>query len=221
MANDRAPVLTLYGRFPTRSNRAQWALEELEVPYTFYEVDFSAGDADSPYFRSLNPAGKLPVLQDGDLVITESGAICNYLGAKYPDAGLTPAAGSPQRAVYDQWMFFVVSELEQPLWVKAKHKFALPRERRVEGLGETLAWEFRRAAEILAEGLGDKPFILGEQFTMADIMIAHTLGWARAADFGIPRQNLLDYADRTLGRPAVNRMFRRERLPFPAERQLH
>ncbi len=214
-------MLTLYGRFPTRSNRAQWALEELEVPYTYYEIDFSAGDADSPLFRSLNPAGKLPVLQDDDIVITESGAICNYLGDKYPDSGLTPRPGTAERGRYDQWMFFVVTELEQPLWVKAKHKFALPKAQRVKGLDDTLAWEFQQAADLLSQGLGQMPYILGDGFSMADIMIAHTLGWAKAIDMDIPQQNLLDYADRTLGRPAVNRMVKRERLPFPADRELH
>ncbi len=214
-------MLILYGRFPTRSNRVQWALEELDVPYTYYEVDFSAGDANSPFFRSLNPAGKLPVLQDGDLVITESAAICNYLGDKYPDSGLTPRPGTAERAHYDQWVFFVLSELEQPLWTKAKHKFALPREQRVKGLDDTVAWEFQKAAGILSQGLGDNRFILGDDFTMADILIAHTLGWAKAIDMDIQQKNLLDYADRTLGRPAVNRMVKKERLPFPADRELH
>ena len=109
----------------------------------------------------------------------------------------------------------------KPLWVKAKHKFALPKEQRVKGLDDTVAWEFQKAAELLSRGLGEQPYILGDQFTMADIMIAHTLGWARAVDMDIPQKNLLDYADRTLGRPAVNRMVKKDRQPFPAEREHH
>ena len=214
-------MLTLYGRFPTRSNRVHWALEELQVPYTFCQVDFSAGDADSPFFRSLNPGGKIPVLQDGDLVITESGAICNYLGDRYPESGLTPRPGSPERAKYDQWMFFAQSELEQPLWTKAKHRFALPREWRVKGLEDTVAWEFQCAADVLSRGLGDSEFIVGDRFTMADIMLTHTLGWAKVAHMVIRQQNLLDYADRNFGRPAVNRMAKCRGQPLPGDREIH
>lgn len=214
-------MLTLYGRFPTRSNRAHWALEELEVPYTFYQVDFAAGDTDSPAFRSLNPGGKIPVLTDGDLVLTESGAICNYLGDRHPASGLTPSPGSPDRARYDQWMFFAQSELEQPLWTKAKHKFVLPREWRVKGLEDTVAWEFQRAAEVLSKGLGGNEFIVGDRFTMADIMLTHTLGWAKAANMEIRQRNLLDYANRNFGRPAVNRMAKRRGQPLPGGREIH
>ena len=208
-------MLELFGRFPTRSNRAQWALEELEVPYVFYQIDFAAGDANSDYFLELNPGGKIPVLRDENLVITESGAICNYLGEKFPDSNLTPRGGSAERAKYDQWMFFVLSELEQPMWTKAKHKFALPKAQRVEGLNPTAEWEFNRAASVLAEGLGDNEFILGERFTMADILITHTLSWAKVANFEIGQQNLIDYTDRNLVRPAVKRMAKKERRPLP------
>ncbi len=210
-------MLTLYGKYPTRSNRAHWALEELEVPYTLVEIDFARGDTDTPFFRQLNPGGKIPVLQDGDLVITESGAICNYLGGKYPESGLTPASGSSERAKYDQWMFFAQSELEQPMWTKAKHKFVLPRERRVRGLEETVQWEFQCAADILAKGLGDNEFMVAGRFTMADIMLTHTLSWAKVAKMDIRQQNLQDYHARNLQRPAVARMANRKGKPFPKD----
>lgn len=208
-------MLELFGRYPTRSNRAQWALEELEVPYVFYQIDFAAGDASSDYFLALNPGGKIPVLRDGELVITESAAICNYLGEKFPDSNLTPSGGTAARAKYDQWMFFVLSELEQPMWTKAKHKFALPKAQRLEGLNPTAEWEFNRAASILAKGLGESEFILGERFTMADILITHTLSWAKVANFEIGQQNLIDYTDRNLARPAVKRMAKKEKNPLP------
>jgi glutathione S-transferase len=208
-------MLKLFGRFPTRSNRAHWALEELGVPYEFYQIDFSAGDTVSSFFLNMNPGGKVPVLQDDDLIISESGAICNYLGEKFPESELTPRGGTPERAKYDQWMFFVLSELEQPMWTRAKHKFALPKAQRVDGLTPTVEWEFQRAAEILSRGLGENEFILGDQFTMADIMITHTLGWARVANFEIDQQNLLDYADRNFTRPAVTRMANKKGMPLP------
>ncbi len=214
-------MLKIYGVFPSRTNRALWALEELEVPYQFYQLDFSQGESRSAYFLQLNSAGKVPVLQDGELIISESGAICNYLGDIHPESGLTPAPGTSQRAKYDQWMFFVQSELEQPLWTRAKHKFALPKEYRMPEINSTAVWEFQQALNIFAAGLGDSEFIVADRFTMADIMLTHTLGWAKVANLNIGHSNLIEYADRNLARPAVTRMFKKERLPLPKEKTLN
>ena len=90
-------------------------------------------------------------------------------------------------------MFFAQSELEQPLWTKAKHKFVLPREWRVKGLEDTVAWEFQRAAEVLA----------------------------KVANMEIRQRNLLDYANRNFGRPAVNRMAKCRGQPLPGGREIH
>jgi len=205
-------MLKLYGLFPSRSNRVQWALEEIGAPYAFYHLDFAAGESQSPAFLALNPGGKIPVLHDGELLLTESGAICSYLGDKFPDSGLAPEPKSQLRAVYDQWMFFVQSELEQPMWTKAKHKFAIPKEYRVAGIDPTTAWEFSKAVDILSKGLDKNEYILGDAFSMADIMICHTLGWAKIAKFEIEQENVLAYLDRQLSRPAVGRMAEKERL---------
>ncbi len=208
-------MLKLFGLFPSRSNRVHWALEEIGAPYEFYHLDFAAGEAQSSVFLALNPGGKIPVLQDGELTLTESGAICNYLGDKYSDSGLVPESGSQLRAVYDQWMFFVQSELEQPMWTKAKHKFAIPKTYRVAGINPTAEWEFSKAVEVLSKGLGENDCILGDTFSMADIMISHTLGWAKIANFEIEQENVRAYLDRQLSRPAVARMAEKERLSLP------
>jgi len=205
-------MLKLYGLFPSRSNRVHWALEEIGVQYAFYHLDFAAGESQSSAFLALNPGGKIPVLQDGDLVLSESGAICNYLGDKFPESGLVPEPKTQLRAVHDQWLFFVQSELEQPMWTKAKHKFAIPKEYRVAGINPTAEWEFSKALDVLSKCLGKNDCILGDTFSMADIMICHTLGWARIANFEIKQENVLAYLDRHLSRPAVERMAEKERL---------
>lgn len=216
-------MITLYGKSPSRSNRAQWALEELELPYNFYEIDFAAGESRSEYFLKLNPAGKIPVLVDdavkegGELVLTESGAICTYLGDKVPASGLTPVPGTNSRAKYDQWMIFVQSELEQPMWTKAKHKFALPKAQRISGLENTAKWEFERAAGLLSLGLGDREFMIDDRFTMVDIMVSHTLGWAKVANFDLEQQNLVDYLRRNMARPAMQRMKEKKVRKLPLE----
>jgi len=210
-------MIELFGFVPSRSNRPHWALEEIGAEYRFYTIDLRKGDHRSPYFLAINPAGKSPAMRDGDLVLTESGAICNYIGEKYPESGLTPQSGTPERALYDQWMYFALTELEQPLWTAAKHTFAIPEEHRVPAVIPSAKWEFARAGGILAGGLGDREFLVGDRFTMADIMVAHTLMWAVKTDFPLEHANLGTYLERMKSRPALKRVFECPRLELPKE----
>jgi len=209
-------MLQLYGVIRSRANRPHWALEEIGAPYTYYQLDFSKGDNRSDYFLKINPGGKIPVLVDGDLVVTESGAICNYLGEKYPAKKLTPPSGTRERATYDQWLMFVLTELEQPLWTNGKHRFALPEDKRVPAVLDTAFWEFERAAKLLSEGLGAREFFVGDRFTMVDIMAAHTLRWALNFKFEVNHDNLNAYLGRMEERPAFKRIFETKTLPLPA-----
>lgn len=197
-------MLKLYGMPKTRSTRITWALEELGAEYQFIPVNLAKGEGQAPDFLALNPAGKVPVLVDGELVLTESAAICTYLGDKFPETGLVPRPGTAERAKYDQWCFFVLTELEQPLWTIAKHKFALPAERRVPEIKETAVWEFRKAAGVLEKGLEGKEYLIGDQFTLVDILAAHTLAWARGARIFHEIDLLDDYMRLQLARPAYS-----------------
>jgi len=210
-------MIKLYGFMRSRSNRPHWALEELEVPYEFYQLDFSKGDNRSNFFLSLNSAGKMPVLEDGDLVLTESAAICNYLGEKFPEKGLTPAAGTREKALYDQWMFFILCELEQPLWTKGKHTFAIPEKVRVPAILDTALWEFEKAVKLASDGLGEKEFMVGDQFTMVDICLAHTMIWATKFEFPVPHPNLMAHMDRMMKRPSFERMLKCKQLEIPRD----
>ena len=195
-------MIRVYGLPRSRSTRVLWALEEAGQAYEFTPVDFRNGEQLRDEFRSLNPGSKVPVLVEADMVLTESAAIVNYVLTCYAPE-LIPSATPRQRAQYDRWCFFALSELEQGLWTTAKHKFALPPERRVAAVLDTGAWEFQRALAVLSEGLGEKPFILGEQFSGADILIGHTLFWGIAYNQPPPQENLLAYAQRLEQRPAV------------------
>ncbi len=196
---------TLYGMPHTRSFRALWALEEIGVDYRYQLVDLGKGGGQTPEFQALNPAGKLPVLVDGDLVLSESAAICTYLAECYPHKDFIPEPGTADRARYNQWCFFVLAELEQPLWTMAKHKFALPKKYRVREVLETAAFEFTRAAQVLDAGLAERYFLVGTSFSMADLLVAHTLNWARTfkVKHGIAR--LDDYLERMTQRQAWQR----------------
>lgn len=208
-------TVELFGNVASRSNRVHWALEELEIPYKFYQINFERGEHRSEPFLALNPAGKVPVLRDGDLVLTESAAICNYLGEKHPEKGLVPAGGTKLRAKYDQWLFFVLAELEQPLWTTGKHKFAIPKKYRVPTVIPTAQWEFQQAAILLSRGLEGQRYILGEQMTMVDIFIAHTLVWAQKFQFSIEVPHLEDYLSHMKKRPALARILTKPRLELP------
>ena len=198
-------TMTIYGDKTNRAGRCLWMLEEIGAPYHLHVVDFRAGEHRSPEYLRLNPNGKVPTLVDGDLVLFESAAICTYLGDKYPESGLVPRAGTPERALYNQWLFFCLSELEQPLWSISKHKFALPRDRRIPEMREVARYEFARAAPVVAQRLADRPYLLGDTFTAADILVGHTLFWAKRFKVPLDSDVLEDYAMRLLQRPAFGR----------------
>ena len=107
--------MRLYEFAPTRSIRVRWTLQELGVDFESVVVNLVAGDHRRPEFLKINPAGRVPVLVDYDLVLTESVAIVLYLTEKYPHKGLIPADRKRRAQLY-RWLLFVATELEQPLW---------------------------------------------------------------------------------------------------------
>ena len=207
--------MKLYGHPNSRATRALWALEEVQADYEYVHVDLKTGQGRSESYLALNPAGKVPTLVDGELVITESAAICLYLGDKFPESGLVPPIGTAERAECYRWVSFAISELEQPLWTIAKHRFVLPEEKRVPAILQTAFWEFSIAASVLTKGLANRPYAAGEKFSVADILLGHTLAWARSTRIELGHETLNDYADRILNRPALARA--RERARIAAE----
>lgn len=203
-------MLKIYGCPNTRSTRVTWALEEVGADYEFQAVLLHKGEGRKPSFLRVNPAGKVPVLVDGELVLSESAAICTYVGDLHPACGLTPPWGTPDRARYNQWMAFAIAELEQPLWTIAKHRFALPQELRVPKVEEAARWDFGRACRFLDKGLGGREYIVGDRFTAADILLSHTLAWADSAQVPVAGPALMAYARRLLERPALGRARARE-----------
>lgn len=204
-------MLTVYGCANTRSTRVVWTLEEAGAEYEYVQIDLRAGAGWQPDYLALNVGGKVPTLVDNEFVLTESAAICTYIGDRFPDAGLVPPVGTQERASYNQWCYYALSELEQPLWTIAKHRFALPERWRVPAMLDTARWEFAVAAKVLAAGLGRREFVVGERFTVADILIAHALAWARACELPLEYDHLQTYAARLWDRPALAKARQRER----------
>jgi glutathione S-transferase len=190
--------MKLYGMGQSRSFRVLWALEESGLKYEYIAVDF--GDKSSDY-KNLNFEGKVPTLVDGDLVLIESGAIINYIAAHCQVLNLIPATDIKKRAKYDELCCFVLTELEQGLWTNGKHRFALPEEHRVPDVLNTSTWEFNKAIKTLQNMFDGESYVLGDNFTMADILLAQTLNWAERFKFTVP-ENLLAYKNRMYARPA-------------------
>ncbi len=192
--------MKLYGFGPTRSLRALWALQELDAEFEFVTVDLTAGDNRQPDFLRLNPAGKVPVLVDGDLVITESAAIVMYLAEKYRAKGLLPA-DLKERAQAYRWSLFAVTELEQPLMRIARHTFVYPENKR---LPEDIALardEFVAMATILDRHMQGRQFIVGNHITIADCVTAYVLDWGDEIELIDGCPNLKAYVERMYARP--------------------
>jgi glutathione S-transferase len=186
-------------------------LEELGLEYHYHLVNMTKGESRSPEFLAVNPAGKVPALKTEQGILTESVAILNYLGALKPDEGLIPTHCLFERARYDQWCIFAAAELEQPLWTIGKNKFALPKAQRCPEIFPTAEWEFQKALALLSQGLGDHPYILGNYFSAADILLAHTLFWGMDFKQKIEADNLKAYIERVQNRPALSAAVKREK----------
>lgn len=201
--------MKLYGMAQSRSFRALWALEETGIPYEYIPIKLFAnesesGSAQNPDYTALNTQGKVPTLVDGDFILTESAAIVNYIGSKSPRSRLIPDQDLQERARYDELMYFILAELEQPLWSNGKHRFALPEAQRIPQMLETAKFEFAKAVATLDHLLQGREFAIGNRFTMADILLAQTFNWAMRFNFEVP-QHYLALRERHYQRPAAVR----------------
>ena len=192
--------MRLYEFGPTRSIRARWTLQELGVGFEAITVNLVAGEHRRPEFLKVNPAGKLPVLVDGDLVLTESVAIVLYLAEKYPEKGLLPT-DLTERAQVNRWLLFAATELEQPLWRISRHTALYPEDKRLPGDVALARQEFEEMGAVLEKHLQGRQFVVGDRATVADFVMAYTLDWGGEAQLldGFPV--LRGYMERMYARP--------------------
>jgi glutathione S-transferase len=192
--------MKLYEFGPTRSIRARWTLQELGVDFEPIRVNLLAGEHQRPEFLKINPAGKIPTLVDGDLVLTESVAIVLYLADKYSNKGLIPT-DLKERAQVNRWLLFAATELEQPLWRISRHTVLYPEDQRLPGDVILAGREFRAMAAVLEEHMQRRRFVVGDRVTVADFVMAYTLDWGNEDKLldGCPQ--LLAYMKRMYARP--------------------
>ncbi|VWB38481.1 glutathione S-transferase family protein [Burkholderia lata] len=192
--------MKLYGFAGTRSQRALWGLKELDADFEFISVNLLQGEHKRPEFLRLNPAGKVPVLVDGDLVIPESAAIVLYLADKYPEKALLPVDPALRAEAY-RWVMFAVTELEQPLWRITRHSFIYPPEKRSPADIELAREDFRTMAAILDKHLEGRAFIVGDTLTVADCVTAYLIDWAGECNLIESFPQLRAYLERLYARP--------------------
>jgi glutathione S-transferase len=190
--------MQLYEFSFTRSIRARWMLQELGVDFEAITVNLFAGDARRPAFLKLNPAAKLPVLVDGDFVLTESAAIVVYLGEKY---GKFLPADARGRAEVNKWLLFTVTELEQPLWRIAKNKNLYPEAQRLAADIPLASQDFRAMADVAEKHMQGRKYVVGDSVTVADFVLAHTLDWANEVQLLDRCPQLVAYMEQMYARP--------------------
>ena len=195
-----ADTLVLYEFGPTRSLRARWILQELQVPFESVIVNLRAGEHRKPEFLQLNAAGKVPVLVDGDLVLTESVAIVLYLAGKYPAAGFLPS-DPHERAQAHRWLLFAATELEQPLWRAAKHTTLYPEASRLPADIDLARNDFLPMARVLERHMEKRDYAVGSSVSVADFVLAYTLDWANELKWLSGCPGLVAYMERMYRRP--------------------
>ena len=198
-------MLTLYGSGQSRSLRVVWALEEAGLAYNYQAVKL--GSKPSAEYLQLNPQGKVPTLVDDShaqpLVLNESAAAVSYIASLAPEKQLIPT-DPVARAKYDDFCFFILSDLEQPLWSNGKHRMVLPEAYRIPEMLETANWEFKRSLGALQHMMGEKKYMIEDQFTMVDVLLGQTLLWAKAFKFNMP-DFTLNYIEHIMQRDAFKR----------------
>jgi len=149
-------MLKLYGGARSRASIVQWYLEELAVPYEFVMLDMKAGEHLQPEYLKINSMAKVPAIVDGDLQLWESGAILLYLADKYGKTPLSPE----QRGIFSQWVLFANATLATGIFVEASREKETPR------LLTPLNEIFERQS-----------FLLGDEFTVADVAVGSMLAY--------------------------------------------
>ncbi|GAB4532633.1 MAG: glutathione S-transferase family protein [Roseibium sp.] len=190
----------IIGHPQSRVLRVMWLLEELGEPY---ELDPVLPQSEGA--RAHNPSGKIPVLLTEGAALTDSVAICTYLADKH--GKFTFPAGTLERARQDACTQFGVDVLEGALWTAAKNSFIHPEGVRVPAVKDVCRLEFERGLKTLETLIGDGPYLMGDSFTIADIIIGHCSGWAMVAKFDLPKDGpVYEYFKRLRNRPAFKAM---------------
>ena len=190
--------MKLYWAPRTRSIRILHLLEESGLPYESICIDFADRSIRSdPAFRAISPMGKVPAFEDGPARLWDSGAICAYVADQYPETNLAPPIGHPDRGAYLQWVMFNNSVIEPAMAEKPSG---------IEPNPSTYGWgSWDLMLETFRAGVEPGPWILGDQFTAADVLLGMAAHYLRRFEMLEDDPAIFAYADRVSSRPAFQR----------------
>ncbi len=191
--------LTLYHAAPSRSSIVRWMLEELGEPYDLHVLNLAKAEQHAPDYLAVNPMGKVPAIRHGETIVTEAAAICTYLADEFPEARLNVPLGDPRRGTYLRWLFFAPSCIETAITDRAFPRQEEPR-RGMLGYGE-----YDTVMDVVAETVAQGPYLLGDQFTAADVVVGSTLRWGTMFGLVPKRPEFVAYIGRLEQRPALQR----------------
>jgi glutathione S-transferase len=189
--------ITLYHSPASRAFTAYWMLEELGVPFDVRTIDIGKGEQKSPAYLKLNPAGKVPTLTDGRVVVSENPAIAIYLADRYGYGTLAPKIDEADRGAYLKWMVFSTAVVD-PVATLHEQKIDLP------GFNFSFG-AFDDMVQVLTGVLNDREYLLGKRFSAADVVLGATLSRLLYQKVLPPDPALLDYNGRLTAREAFHR----------------
>ena len=179
----------------SRAVTTVWMLAELEAPHEAVLIDFASGETASPEFRAINPMGKLPTLVDGDIVVTETAAICAYLADRFPERGMAPPVDSPERGRYYRYLFVPGTTLEPLLALTAGGGDA--------GDPMSAGWgDLERGLATIEAMTPGEGWALGDTFTTADVVFGGFLDFGSRFGWLDPSEKVGAYTERLRARPA-------------------
>jgi len=184
--------MKLYFNPQSRAVIAKWMLDECGADYQIVPIDLAMQEHKRSDYLKINPAGKLPALVDGKVKVFENVAICLYLADRFPQANLAPKIEAPERGRYLSLMVYSTSQLD-PATVDAMLGLKTERQR---------GWtDFETCKDVAERELGGGPYLFGDWFTAADVMIGSMFVWQRMMGKATGRPRLEKYVDRLLARP--------------------
>lgn len=183
----------------SRARTVHWMLEEVGTPYRKQLVRFDKNEHKAPSFLALNPMGKLPTIVHRGVVVTEAAAICAYLADAFPAARLAPPVDDPRRGTYLRWLFFAAGCVEPALVDRGFQRTPIDRPSAI-GYGT-----YEDTVNVLEKVIAPGPYVLGDQFSAADVFLGSLIGWGLMIKSLEPRPSFVAYQERLAQRDAFKR----------------
>ena len=192
-------MLTLHHLNYSRSIRVLWLLEELGIEYDLVKYERDENFRAPPELKAIHPLGKAPVLVDDTLTLAESAPILSYIDGRYGDRRFSPPVDSDAAAIHDEWLQYVESSASLPIMMTSlgKRMGGLP-----DGLAKFTGPEVTKTLDYIGAGVGDGPYLMGEQLMLADIQMCYMLAIAESAGLLKQHPDVAAYLDRLRARPA-------------------